>query len=82
MRDEEGFNPNVSFQRGDDGSSFSEDRLIMFILDLHFAGTDTTSNTLLTGFLYLMTYPQIQGRCDRGFESLLLASILQFLLYY
>ena len=54
----------------------------MFILDLHFAGTDTTSNTLLTGFLYLMTYPQIQGRCDRGFESLLLASILQFLLYY
>ena len=34
----------------------------MYALDIHFAGTDTTSNTLLTGFLYLMTHPHIQGR--------------------
>lgn len=38
----------------------------MFVLDLHFASTDTTSNTLLTGFLYLMTHPEAQGR---HFES-------------
>ncbi len=48
-------------KRGDDGSSFSEDQLCAFILELHFAGTDTTANTLLTAFLYLMNYPQIQG---------------------
>uniref|UniRef100_G3NEB4 Cytochrome P450, family 2, subfamily X, polypeptide 9 n=1 Tax=Gasterosteus aculeatus aculeatus TaxID=481459 RepID=G3NEB4_GASAC len=48
---------------GDDRSSFSEAQLTMYILDLHFAGTDTTSNTLLTGFLYLMNYPQVQAHC-------------------
>jgi len=48
-----------------DGSTFSEDQLIMNILDLHFAGTDTTSNTLLTAFLYLMNHPEVQGLCFR-----------------
>lgn len=48
-------------KRGDDGSSFSEDQLCAFLLDLHFAGTDTTANTLLAAFLYLMNYPHVQG---------------------
>ncbi|XP_028305280.1 cytochrome P450 2F2-like isoform X3 [Gouania willdenowi] len=46
-----------------DDSNFSEDKLIMYSLDLYFAGTDTTSNTLLTGFFYLMNYPEIQVSC-------------------
>ncbi|ROL51638.1 Cytochrome P450 2D9 [Anabarilius grahami] len=46
--------------RKNDGSTFSDDQLIMNILDLHFAGTDTTSNTLLTAFLYLMNHPEVQ----------------------
>ncbi|KAM4618918.1 cytochrome P450 2F2-like [Polymixia lowei] len=58
-------------KRGDDGSSFSEDQLINYLLDLHFAGTDTTSNTLLTGFLYLMTHPQIQERCQQEIDQVL-----------
>lgn len=53
--------PSLSAKRGNDGSSFSEDQLCAFLLDLHFAGTDTTANTLLTAFLYLMKYPHIQG---------------------
>ncbi|XP_035765852.1 cytochrome P450 2J6-like [Neolamprologus brichardi] len=48
-------------KRVDEESSFSEEELIIYLLNLHFAGTDTTSNTLLTGFLYLMNYPHIQG---------------------
>ncbi len=48
-------------QRKNDGSTFAEDQLVMYILDLHFAGTDTTSNTLLTAFLYLMNHPEVQG---------------------
>ncbi|CAK6970130.1 cytochrome P450 2F2-like [Scomber scombrus] len=58
-------------KRGDDGSSFSEDQLCAFILDLHFAGTDTTANTMLTAFLYLMNYPQIQERCQQEIDRVL-----------
>ncbi|XP_074477565.1 cytochrome P450 2F2-like [Sebastes fasciatus] len=56
---------------GNNGSSLCEDRLTMFVLDLHFAGTDTTSNTLLTGFLYLTTYPHIQERCQQEIDQVL-----------
>ncbi|XP_012718401.2 cytochrome P450 2B4 [Fundulus heteroclitus] len=58
-------------KRGNDGSSFSEELLTHYILDLHFAGTDTTSNTLLTGFLYLMNYPHIQERCQQEIDQVL-----------
>ncbi|XP_037396611.1 cytochrome P450 2D3-like isoform X3 [Pygocentrus nattereri] len=47
-------------KRGDDGS-FNEEQLARCVVDLHGAGTDTTSNTLLTAFLYLITHPDIQG---------------------
>lgn len=43
-------------------TSFSEDQLCAIVLDLHFAGTDTTANTVLSGLLYLMKYPHIQGK--------------------
>ncbi|XP_015242701.1 PREDICTED: cytochrome P450 2J6-like [Cyprinodon variegatus] len=58
-------------KRGNDGSSFSEEFLTNYILDLHFAGTDTTSNTLLMGFLYLMNYPHIQERCQKEIDQVL-----------
>lgn len=43
----------------------------MFCLNLHAAGTDTTSNTLLTGLLYLMTMPHIQERCQQEIDQVL-----------
>ncbi|KAM3610065.1 uncharacterized protein V6R79_024740 [Siganus canaliculatus] len=58
-------------KRGNDGSSFTEEELITYILDLHFAGTDTTSNTLLTGFLYLATHPLVQERCQQEIDMVL-----------
>ncbi|KAG7468615.1 hypothetical protein MATL_G00145020 [Megalops atlanticus] len=58
-------------KRGDDGSSFSERQLVYFLLDLHFAGTDTTSNGLLTAFLYLTTHPDVQERCQREIDVVL-----------
>lgn len=50
-----------SLKRDTNKTSFSEGALPMYALDLHFAGTDTTSNTLLTAFLYLMNHPHVQG---------------------
>ncbi|XP_043083684.1 cytochrome P450 2F2-like [Puntigrus tetrazona] len=58
-------------KRKNDGSTFSEDQLIMYILDLHFAGTDTTSNTLLTAFLYLMTHTEVQAKCQKEIDEVL-----------
>uniref|UniRef100_A0A3Q3XC21 Uncharacterized protein n=1 Tax=Mola mola TaxID=94237 RepID=A0A3Q3XC21_MOLML len=58
-------------KRDGDRSSFSMEQLTMFALDLHFAGTDTTSNTLLTAFLYLMNYPHIQERCQEEIDEVL-----------
>ncbi|XP_078024362.1 cytochrome P450 2D15-like [Epinephelus lanceolatus] len=58
-------------KRGEDASSFSEDQLCAFLLDLHFAGTDTTANTLLSAFLYLMNYPEIQERCQQEIDNIL-----------
>uniref|UniRef100_A0A3Q1BH76 Uncharacterized protein n=1 Tax=Amphiprion ocellaris TaxID=80972 RepID=A0A3Q1BH76_AMPOC len=52
-------------------SSFSEDKLIFTAIDLLFAGTDTTSNTLLTAFLYLMNHPHIQERCQQEIDRVL-----------
>ncbi|KAJ0069644.1 hypothetical protein NL108_011935 [Boleophthalmus pectinirostris] len=40
----------------------------MYCLLLHLAGTDTTSNTLLFGFLYLMARPHIQERCQQEID--------------
>ncbi|XP_072290779.1 cytochrome P450 2F3-like [Eucyclogobius newberryi] len=58
-------------KRGDDGSSFCPEELFMFCLSLYGAGTDTTSSTLLTGFLYLMTKPHVQERCQQEIERVL-----------
>ncbi|XP_076589275.1 cytochrome P450 2D15-like isoform X3 [Chaetodon auriga] len=58
-------------KRGNDGSSFSEDQLCSYLMDLHFAGTDTTANTVLTAFLYLMNYPEAQEQCQKEIDKIL-----------
>ncbi|XP_075998056.1 cytochrome P450 2D14-like isoform X2 [Genypterus blacodes] len=56
-------------KRRDEDSSFCEDQLSAFALDFHFAGTETTANTLLTAFLYLMNHPHIQERCQQEIDK-------------
>ncbi|KAL6480638.1 hypothetical protein MHYP_G00116710 [Metynnis hypsauchen] len=58
-------------KRGDDGLSFDEIQLTRYLIDLNVAGVDTTSSTLLTAFLYLMTQPDIQERCQKEIDEVL-----------
>ncbi|XP_056137428.1 cytochrome P450 2D10-like isoform X2 [Lampris incognitus] len=58
-------------KRGHDRSSFSEDQLSSIFVDLHFAGSDTTTSTLLTAFLYLSTHPQIQKKCQQEIDKVM-----------
>uniref|UniRef100_A0A672FQE0 Cytochrome P450 2F2-like n=1 Tax=Salarias fasciatus TaxID=181472 RepID=A0A672FQE0_SALFA len=54
-----------------DDSLFSEEQLNLIVQDLYIDGTDTTSNTLLSGFLYLTNNPHIQERCQREIDQVL-----------
>ncbi|XP_072520417.1 cytochrome P450 2D3-like [Salminus brasiliensis] len=54
-----------------DESSLNEGQLQRYVIDLYAAGTDTTSNTLSTAFLYLMTHPDIQERCQQEIDAVL-----------
>ncbi|XP_036399230.1 cytochrome P450 2D3-like [Megalops cyprinoides] len=58
-------------KQGESGSSFDESQMVALLMDLLLAGTDTTSNTLLTAFLYLMTHPDVQKRCQREIDTVL-----------
>uniref|UniRef100_A0A672F6I0 Cytochrome P450, family 2, subfamily X, polypeptide 9 n=1 Tax=Salarias fasciatus TaxID=181472 RepID=A0A672F6I0_SALFA len=54
-----------------DESSFSEEQLVTLALDLLAAGTDTTSNTLLSAFLHLLSKPHIQEKCQQEIDRVL-----------
>ncbi|KAF5897978.1 cytochrome P450 2F2-like [Clarias magur] len=55
----------------DSESTFSEEQLVAYILNLHIAGTETTSNTLLSGILNLMAHPDIQKRCQQEIDEVM-----------
>ncbi|NXS85393.1 CP2J6 protein, partial [Erpornis zantholeuca] len=48
--------------KGDAGATYDEVNLIQTISDLFVAGTETTATTLLWALLYMVIYPDIQGK--------------------
>uniref|UniRef100_A0A4W6CB86 Cytochrome P450, family 2, subfamily U, polypeptide 1 n=1 Tax=Lates calcarifer TaxID=8187 RepID=A0A4W6CB86_LATCA len=53
---------------GEEDSSFTEDYLFYIVGDLFIAGTDTTTNSVLWILLYMVLYPNIQGKSNRPFS--------------
>ncbi|XP_051548448.1 cytochrome P450 2F2-like isoform X1 [Myxocyprinus asiaticus] len=58
-------------KRGENCALFDDSQMLVLLLDLLFAGTDTTSNTIRYTVLCLMAYPEIQERCQQEIDSVL-----------
>ncbi|KAM6430461.1 cytochrome P450 2J2-like [Liasis olivaceus] len=52
-------------------SGFEDEQLRALLRDLFLAGTETTAGTLLWGFLYLMSFPEIQEKCQKEIDAVL-----------
>lgn len=53
-------------EAGEQDSTFTEDYLFYIIADLFIAGTDTTTNSILWFLLYMVLYPDVQGKSSNS----------------
>ncbi|CAG9856915.1 unnamed protein product [Phyllotreta striolata] len=59
---------NVLKSSEESGKSFSEDQLVATCMDMFMAGSETTSNTLSFGFLYLILNPDVQRKAQEEID--------------
>ncbi|KAJ8336617.1 hypothetical protein SKAU_G00378370 [Synaphobranchus kaupii] len=62
---------NEMEKQGDSDICFDKSQMVVLLMDLLFAGSDTTSNTLRTALLYVMTHPHVQERCQKEIDEVL-----------
>lgn len=54
---------------GNEKTSFTADQLLCACLDLFQAGTETTSNTLVFGLIYMLNYPEVAQKVQEELEN-------------
>uniref|UniRef100_A0A5F9D7J2 Cytochrome P450 n=1 Tax=Oryctolagus cuniculus TaxID=9986 RepID=A0A5F9D7J2_RABIT len=57
--------------KSDPSSEFHHQNLILTVLSLFFAGTETTSTTLRYGFLLMLKYPHVTERVQKEIEQVI-----------
>lgn len=51
--------------------SFSEKQLLAICLDMFMAGSETTSNSLTFGFMYLILFPDVQKKAQEEIDRVI-----------
>ncbi|XP_069087571.1 cytochrome P450 2D15-like isoform X3 [Pleurodeles waltl] len=65
------FLEEIEKARDDPKSSFNEDNLPLTTFDIFAAGTETTSNTLRWGLLFMLLYPDIQNQVHQEIDQVI-----------
>ncbi|XP_051802861.1 cytochrome P450 2J2-like isoform X10 [Acanthochromis polyacanthus] len=61
----------IEMSKGQDDNTFDEENLIMCVMDLFVAGSETTSSTLRWAFLYMAKYPEIQEKVQAEIDRVI-----------
>ncbi|KFP83668.1 Cytochrome P450 2J6, partial [Apaloderma vittatum] len=57
--------------KGDADATYDEENLMQTIFDLFIAGTETTATTLRWALLYMVVYPDVQGKVQKELDDVL-----------
>ncbi|XP_059196409.1 cytochrome P450 2J6-like [Centropristis striata] len=61
----------INTNKGQADSTFDEENLIVCVMNLFLAGSETTSTTLRWAFLYMAKYPEIQEKVQAEIDSVI-----------
>uniref|UniRef100_UPI0037E9C1D1 cytochrome P450 2J6-like n=1 Tax=Semicossyphus pulcher TaxID=241346 RepID=UPI0037E9C1D1 len=61
----------IQMSKGQPHNTFDEEDLVMCVMDLFVAGTETSSTTLRWAFLYMAKYPEIQAKVQAEIDSVI-----------
>ncbi|XP_034563727.1 cytochrome P450 2J2-like isoform X2 [Notolabrus celidotus] len=61
----------IQMSKGQAGNTFDEENLVMCVMELFVAGSETTATTLRWAFLYMAKYPEIQAKVQAEIDRVI-----------